>query len=77
VHESKASGRKATKLFTLAPKMCEPPVLNNLHIIREALNISGYRLDFWKTLFTPAIYCPEVEQEVNDELAGAERKDSC
>jgi hypothetical protein len=56
--------------------MCGPPVLNNLHVTREALNISAYRLDFWKTLFTPAIQCPAVQQEVNDELAGAERKGS-
>jgi len=52
--------------------------MNKTHVIREAPNISGYRLDFffWKNLFSPAIYCPEVEQEVNYELGGTERKPS-
>jgi len=46
--------------------------MNKVHVIREAPNISGYRVDFWKNLFTPAIlvYPPGVEQEVNYELGG-------
>jgi hypothetical protein len=53
--ETRAEGRPASKLLTVAPSICGTYAGNLLHVIRLAPGILTWLLDFLKNVFTPAL----------------------